>query len=369
MTNKNNFFQEIEKSIHFNTIDRDILNDFLDTRNKIQRYAVGRNDEARSLCENFKIDGIIDDYYDYGSEWNNLPVVRSDEILNKSIVVNCVSSISPISVSKNLSMNHNIQIIEYCDLVKSTENSLSLPWFCTEIISDFKKNIFKLYQIFMLIDEEKSKNIFKNILKFRLSGNFSFMNSYSVRLNDQYFEDFMEFKNEIFVDAGGFDGDTTEEFCRRYPDYKKILFFEPSKINLKKAKIRNKNLKNIKYFNLGLSDKKEVLLFNSSEGSASSINNSGSEKINVDTLDSIVNHNVTFIKMDLEGWELKALKGCEDHIRNDNPKLAIAIYHKISDFYEIPNYILSINPNYSIYIRHYTEGWSESIMFFVPKKQ
>ena len=54
MTNKNNFFQEIEKSIHFNTIDRDILNDFLDTTNKIQRYAVGRNDEARSLCENLK---------------------------------------------------------------------------------------------------------------------------------------------------------------------------------------------------------------------------------------------------------------------------------------------------------------------------
>ncbi len=62
------------------------------------------------------------------------------------------------------------------------------------------------------------------------------MRNYSVRLNEQYFEDFLLIKYEIFVDAGGFDGDTTELFCTKYPKNKKVLFFEPSVKNMKLAK-------------------------------------------------------------------------------------------------------------------------------------
>ena len=46
--------------------------------------------------------------------------------------------------------------------------------------------------------------------------------------------------------------------------------------------------------------------------------------------------------------------------------LAIAVYHDIVDFWRIPEYVLSLRPNYQIYLRHYTEGWSETVMYFVP---
>jgi hypothetical protein len=75
-----------------------------------------------------------------------------------------------------------------------------------------------------------------------------------------------------------------------------------------------------------------------------------------------------FIKMDLEGWELKALQGAVRHIREDHPKLAIAVYHHPSDFWRIPEFILSIRDDYDLYLRHYTEGWSETVMYFVPRK-
>jgi hypothetical protein len=87
----------------------------------------------------------------------------------------------------------------------------------------------------------------------------------------------------------------------------------------------------------------------------------------VTTLDIKIKEEVSFIKMDIEGWELKALSGCKDHIINDKPKLAIAVYHNSNDFHQIPNYILSLNPDYDLYLRHYTEGWSETVMYFVPK--
>jgi hypothetical protein len=71
--------------------------------------------------------------------------------------------------------------------------------------------------------------------------------------------------------------------------------------------------------------------------------------------------------MDIEGWELKALAGCISQIRNNSPKLTIAVYHNSIDFIKIPEFILSINKNYKIFLRHYTEGWSESVMYFLPK--
>jgi hypothetical protein len=71
--------------------------------------------------------------------------------------------------------------------------------------------------------------------------------------------------------------------------------------------------------------------------------------------------------MDIEGWELNAIKGSKNHILNDSPKLAIAVYHRASDFITIPDLILSINSNYELYLRHYTSGWSESVMYFKPK--
>ena len=83
------------------------------------------------------------------------------------------------------------------------------------------------------------------------------------------------------------------------------------------------------------------------------------------TLDLAVAEPVSLIKMDLEGWELTALAGCERHIRDDRPKLAIAVYHRASDFRTVWRYARSIHPDYKVYLRHYTQGWSETVMFFV----
>ena len=92
----------------------------------------------------------------------------------------------------------------------------------------------------------------------------------------------------------------------------------------------------------------------------------GACTIEVTTLDETVKEKVTFIKMDLESWEIKALEGCKQHITEDHPKLAISIYHSASDFWRVPEYILSLRQDYDVYLRHYTEGWSETVMFFLP---
>ena len=59
----------------------------------------------------------------------------------------------------------------------------------------------------------------------------------------------------------------------------------------------------------------------------SSVDENGEDEIKVVAVDEIVDGKVTFIKMDIEGSELKALHGAEKTIKKYRPKLAICIYH------------------------------------------
>jgi hypothetical protein len=87
----------------------------------------------------------------------------------------------------------------------------------------------------------------------------------------------------------------------------------------------------------------------------------------VDALDNIAKNDlqVTFIKMDIEGAELNALIGSRNTIVKNKPILAISIYHKKKDIFEIINYILSLNLNYKFYLRHYSLGKSETILYAI----
>ncbi len=71
------------------------------------------------------------------------------------------------------------------------------------------------------------------------------------------------------------------------------------------------------------------------------------------------------IKMDIEGAELEALKGAKKTIQRDKPKLAICIYHKTEDLWEIPLYIKELVSEYCLYIRHQTFGTGDTVLYAV----
>ena len=72
---------------------------------------------------------------------------------------------------------------------------------------------------------------------------------------------------------------------------------------------------------------------------------------------------VGFIKMDIEGAELSALSGAIETIRKHKPKLAIALYHSVNDFVEIPKFIDDLNLGYNFHLGHYTIHSEETILF------
>jgi len=123
--------------------------------------------------------------------------------------------------------------------------------------------------------------------------------------------------------------------------------------------------KNINFIQKGLSNKKETVRF-SVEGSASKISEDGEIEISVDLLDHILDDAVSFMKMDIEGGEKLAIEGARQTILKNHPRLAVSVYHVGDDLWRIPEQIMTIRDDYKIYLRHYTEGVTETVMFFIP---
>jgi FkbM family methyltransferase len=340
--------------------------EFLSANCDGSRLLLGRNADSAALVKTIEIDGIVDDFYTE-TMWNGKPVFKCEHIPKNSIVVNCSTSISPISAGRRLQSLNLKGCISYVDLYRLRPDLIPAPAFVAEMRKDVTENEMHWSWLREKLVDEQSISVFNDVVRYRLSADPAYMANYTVRFTDQYFEDFLSVGHEVFVDAGGFDGDTTEEFCKRYPTYKKVILFEPSASNMLNAKLRLAKHRDIEFVQQGISDVSGSLSFNPEAGSASAVSTEGACRIEVTTLDASVNEKVTFIKMDLEGWEFKALQGSSRHIVENQPKLAISVYHHASDFWRIPELILSLRQDYDIYLRHYTEGWSETIMFFVPK--
>ena len=87
---------------------------------------------------------------------------------------------------------------------------------------------------------------------------------------------------------------------------------------------------------------------------ASAITIEGNIEIETISLDSYVkdkNLNVGLIKLDIEGYGLKALEGAKETIKNFKPILLISIYHNGEEFFEIKDYIKQLNPHYNFIVR------------------
>lgn len=184
----------------------------------------------------------------------------------------------------------------------------------------------------------------------------------------QYFdEDFLVYdKHEVFVDAGCYNLVTSKELYKIHGGVTAYAF-EMDPVNYRKCeKIKQmEKLDWVKIFPYGLYSSRRKLLFTPGELGSSAIDSSGNEYAEVAALDEIISEKITFIKMDIEGSELEALKGAKNTIIRNKPKLAICIYHKMSDMYEIPLYIYSLRPDYKFYVRHYTTYACETVLYAV----
>lgn len=142
--------------------------------------------------------------------------------------------------------------------------------------------------------------------------------------------------------------------------------FEPNPAQFAALKQNLREYKNAEIFPYGAYDQNMTLRFSDLETTDSRITDTGTVSIDARKLDDVLQgKKVTFIKMDIEGAELAALRGAEKIIREQRPKLAICVYHKPEDIWEIPSLILSYNPDYRLYLRHYSITEAETVLYAI----
>lgn len=184
---------------------------------------------------------------------------------------------------------------------------------------------------------------------------------------------------DVVLDCGGCWGETAMFFAENVGDSGKVLCFEFVPSNLK---ILNKNVS----MNARIAERVTVVenplwsadggeLYYQDRGPASRCDSEKFEgatgSVSLKTIDQIFEEQglekVSFIKMDIEGAELNALKGGEHTIRKFKPKLAISLYHSLEDFCVIPAYINSLELGYEFYLGHATIHAEETVLFAVVK--
>jgi FkbM family methyltransferase len=162
---------------------------------------------------------------------------------------------------------------------------------------------------------------------------------------------------EVFVDLGGFVGDTVQAYIETYGSdcYKKIYTYEILERNLYKMRDNLKEYAGVEICARGVGEKACVMYLDNSKKAvdAACLGENGEQAIPVVALDEDIKEPITYLKMDIEGGEYAALKGAAEHIRTDKPKLAVSLYHSNDDLWRLPKLIDSIMPAYDFYLRYY----------------
>ncbi len=174
---------------------------------------------------------------------------------------------------------------------------------------------------------------------------------------------------EVYVDAGAYDGDSVRRFIERADDrYARILAFEPDPQTYARLKESFAKEPRVETINAGLHRHKAALRFRNDATRGAIFTDTGDCRIDVVSLDEVLaGAPASYIKMNIEGAEIDALYGARKTIARWTPKLAVSVYHRASDLWRIPQIVRELNPRYHLYLRQHDGGVIETVLYAIPR--
>jgi FkbM family methyltransferase len=241
--------------------------------------------------------------------------------------------------------------------------------------SDFER--FREVHDDILLDE-RSRQVLRAVLMTMLTGEAGYCAD--VCEGDQYFclPQFYGSQQEIYVDAGAFDGDSVEAFLAAHAGVvTKIHAFEPGPRQFADLWTRTERLRadwalrpgSIAVINAGLGERNGTAHAGTNNGQWTSFAVGPGERANGVTVQivGLDNHlagdGITFLKADVEGMEMELLRGAEATIKRHRPKIAICVYHYPTDIPEIANHLRKLVPEYRFALRHHSPQLMETVLY------
>ena len=230
-----------------------------------------------------------------------------------------------------------------------------VPVFGNEIFNRefIQINVDKINAAYNLFEND-SKPIFESCINFMFGGELDILTSVTSD-KDEVFSNILKLNSsENYLDLGAYRGDTVEEFLHYCGgEFESITALEPDKRTFKKLCDYLENIPRSSAYQKAIYNKTTTLCFSNKAGRQSTISEKGIE-IETTTVDELFNDKMfSYIKMDVEGAEKEAIEGAIKTLKDQKPKLNIALYHRSADIFEIPLQISKINPNYKFHIRRH----------------
>ena len=250
-------------------------------------------------------------------------------------------------------------------------------------IDDFLKNsnintvIESLQSTMDILADEESCRLLARLIQEWTTNEYVYGQTDDLFTKPQYFPEgiIVNDPEEVYVDCGAYTGDNITDFLDYSKgNFRKYYAFELSTKNYLELQ-KNVSANWRKYAdrfvleNKGVSGSTGIIKYGEHD-EGSKMENDGTLDGEVVALDDYFSpeERVTFIKMDIEGAEMQALQGAVRTISRDLPKLAICIYHKPQDLWEIPQFIKNNWNQYDIFIRHHTDLLNETVCYAVLRE-
>jgi FkbM family methyltransferase len=177
--------------------------------------------------------------------------------------------------------------------------------------------------------------------------------------------------SDVVLDLGAFNGNSSIALSRPAGEEGKVYAFEPNPVmqEILARNLKKMNCVNVEIIPRGAGDAPNVLKFKI-QGAASRFDPFGDVDVQIGRVDDFVVERglskVDFIKLDVEGFEMPALRGAASTIRTFRPKLAISVYHLHYDIHAVTLFIRDLCPWYSFYLRHNATHDGEIVLFCQP---
>ncbi len=232
-------------------------------------------------------------------------------------------------------------------------------------------NLGPIKKVISSLSDQKSVDVFIALLLNRVTGRRSDHPGHDLRT--QYLPpDLPGFDHPIvFVDGGAYSGDTGTMLQELGVKLKGWIAFEPDPINFDKlARTIRKSGIPATLFPCGLAEHLCQARFDAALGVGSRVsldNQHGTSLIQCVALDDVL-QNVApdFIKLDVEGAEIAALRGMTRTAAKYRPRLAISGYHRPQDLWEIPLKLLELLPNARLHVRQHGSNGFETVFYAIP---
>lgn len=347
-----------------------------ETENHIATYGagcVGRVllDVLKEYYPEISVDCFLDRAADEKPEYLGLPVYKPDtELLSREFKQNTLVILSCDVTEPEA--DGIVKHLKSCGFTKVIRNSFYFIGYYNDYYGNYDRKMFTddtddILSAYELMSDDHSNEIFYTT--FRANALMDGTDrTVSIGMT-QYFDVDVPFrtKYQSFVDCGAYTGDTYMELTEHHKP-KQYFGFEPDMSNFNKlcATVREQKDKNCKavLLPMGVSNKNEFVNFESPGLPNSRIAEQGSNSIQTVRLDDVLKgYNDLMIKMDIEGAETDALFGARHIITETKPDLAVCVYHKIEDLWQIPLMLKKWVPDYKFYLRKHKPHPVETVLY------